>query len=74
MPSRSYRPLFARLLFCAAHVAQADYANGPDPYAPGFGFGDPQIVPCGTWSRGTAPPTRWPARRVACPVSSAGDA
>ncbi|MEQ8662283.1 MAG: VPLPA-CTERM sorting domain-containing protein [Gammaproteobacteria bacterium] len=42
----------AALLACP--LAQADFANGPDPYAAGFGFAAPDSAPWGGWQRGDA--------------------
>lgn len=38
----------------ASSAALADNTNGPNPYAPGFGFDTPQEASWGSWTRGAA--------------------
>ncbi len=46
-------PLLAGL-FAVSGMASADINNGPDPYAPGYGFDTPTEAGWGGWNRGDA--------------------
>ncbi|MEQ8233180.1 MAG: VPLPA-CTERM sorting domain-containing protein [Gammaproteobacteria bacterium] len=42
------------VMLLTSPLALADFANGPDPYAPGFGFATPDSADWGGWTRGDA--------------------
>jgi len=44
----------ATALLMVSTLSIADIANGPNPYAPGFGFDTPQEASWGLWTRGSA--------------------
>ena len=48
----AWRRALLAALTAVSLPAAADTSNGPDPYAQGYGFDDPQEAPWGGWQRG----------------------
>jgi hypothetical protein len=54
MTWKTQRTILLAGLLAGSGPALADLINGPDPYAPGYGFDLPQEAAWGGWSRGDA--------------------